>query len=74
MEAMLYTDDGTAQVAFELLKWRIMATVVGVDKQALLAWWGQLAYTDYVVLQDKDYLKTISECEGFVKTYGPSCE
>ena len=61
-------------MAFELLEWRIMATVVGVDKQALLAWWGQLVYIDHVVLSDKECLKTISECEGFVKTYGPSCQ
>ena len=51
-----------------------MVAVVGADKQALLAWWGQLVCTDHVVLLDKEYLKTISESKGVVKTYGPSCQ
>ena len=52
----------------------ILAAMASVDKQALLAWWGQLVCTNHVVVSDKEYLKTISEFEGVVKTYGPSSQ
>ena len=48
--------------------------VVGADKQALLAWWGQVVCTDHILLSNKEYLKNVSEFEGVVKTYGSLCQ
>ena len=61
-------------MASERPEWRILAVVAGANKQALLAWWVQLVCTNHVVMSDKEYLKTISEFEGVVKTCGPSCQ
>ena len=74
MEAVLYTDVGITKVASKLPKWHILAAVVGEYKQALVAWWGQLVCTDHAVLSDKEYIKTIFEFEGVVKTCDPSCQ
>ena len=60
-------------MASELLEWHILAKVAGANKQALLAWWGQVVCTDHTILSNKEYLKNVSESEGVVKTYGPLC-
>ena len=44
-------------MTFEQPEWRILVAMAGANKQALLAWWGQLVCTDHVVLLDKEYLK-----------------
>ena len=54
-------------MASKPLEWRILITVVGVDKQALLTWWEQLICTDHDVQSNKEYLKTVSESEGVVR-------